>query len=165
MTGSIRQDRTPCAMTVRELARLRTLYERLVHAERWIGAVAGEACARACRKAGSRDATEHSATSAHTFRGLREGARVYCCSHASDEETVVAVLNCATLLCGDLLESGAIEDGSSAALPPPLSDLRGSRLFHELHEDYLNGSWDRLLEIDGIRIELSPECCGERVWS
>lgn len=155
MTGWISQDRTPCAMTVRELAKLRTLYERLLRAERWIGAVAGEACASACRKAGSHDAAERYA--------WREGARVYCCSHASDEETVIAVLNCATLSCRGPLASDAEERGTPAALPPPLSDLRGSRLFRELHEGYLNGNWDRLLEIDGIRIEFSPECCGGRV--
>ncbi|WP_207002122.1 hypothetical protein [Trinickia mobilis] len=152
-------------MNVRELARLRTLYVRLARAERWISAVASQMNPVVCRNGLSSHHTSTSARGVGKVRRVRERVLVYCCSHASDDEAVVAVLNCGQLLRSDPTVSGATEDGTSVSLPPPLSDLRGSRLFRELHEGCLNGNWDRLLEIDGIRIELSSACCWGPTWS
>jgi hypothetical protein len=134
--------RTPSAMTVRELARVRILYEHLARAERWISEVA---------------------SGADNITGTGEPAFVRCYAHTLRDEAVIPVLTCADVLCGNSPASGTTEN-TSLVLPPPLSDLRGCRLFRELHEDRLNGNWDRLLDIDRIRVELSASCW-ETSWS
>jgi hypothetical protein len=134
--------RTPSTMTVRELARLRILYEHLARAERWISEVA---------------------SGADNIQGTGEQVLVYCYAHTLRGEAVIPVLTYADVLCGSLPTSGTTES-TSLVLPPPLSDLRGCRLFRELHEDQLNGNWDWLLDIDRIRVELSASRW-ETSWS
>jgi hypothetical protein len=134
--------RTPSTMTVRELARLRILYEHLARAERWISEVA---------------------SGADNIQGTRERVVVYCYAHTLRDEAAIAVLTYANVLCDNSPASGTTES-ASLVLPPPLSDLRGCRLFRELHEVQLNGNWDRLLDIDRIRVELSASCW-ETSWS
>jgi hypothetical protein len=129
-------------MTVRELARLRVLYNHLARVERWISEVASDA---------------------DNIDGTGERVRVYCYAHTLRDEAVIPGLACANVLCGNSPASGVTEN-TSLVLPPPLSDLRGCRLFRELHEVQLNGNWDRLLDIDRIRVELSASCW-ETSWS
>jgi hypothetical protein len=129
-------------MTVRELARLRILYEHLARAERWISEVA---------------------SGGDNMHGTGERVFVYCYAHRLRDEAAIPVLTCANVLFDDLPASGTTKS-APPVLPPPLSDLRGCRLFRELHEVQLNGNWDRLLDIDRIRVELSASCW-ETSWS
>jgi hypothetical protein len=124
------------AMTVRDLARLRTLNERLERIEQ------GLADLPLTGLLNRRDA--HS-SSVRAF--------VHCSARRTIGERRIARLDGSAFLSGRAKAQSAVT--ARPTLPPPLTDVRACRLFRDLYEAHLHGDWDTMLLIESLHVEIS----------
>ncbi|WP_321787981.1 hypothetical protein [Paraburkholderia sp. J94] len=143
MNASNSHGRSLADLTVRELAGLRLLNERLALAERGI-----------LERAFARTQPEHDVESNND---VNVQAHVICHATASDSATFT-------------LDAHALLDNTHAqcaneALPEPLADMTACRLFNDLRVQHCGGDWTRMLVIDVIRIDLSIVQRRSQTWT
>jgi hypothetical protein len=166
MAGSPSNRRRLADMTVRELARLRLLNDRLQQAEHWIRRRAAR-CLFDYHKAGGLKAVR---LDEQTYEDVEVDATVCCILHEShpnfelDKDNIVAKLDAGLLL----VEKNELREGNWNEVweqePHPLSDMHVCWLFHDLFDHQLKGNWDRMLDIGGVWVEVAMAQQREEYW-
>ena len=166
MVNSKTDKRRLADMTVRELARLRILNDRLQQAEHWIHRRAAR-CLFDYHKAGG---LKVGTVDAHTVEDVEVDATVCCVlpeSHPDfepDKDNIVATLSAGPLL----VEKNELGEGNWNEVwehePHPLSDMRFCWLFHDLFDHQLKGNWDRMLDVGGVWIEVTITQQRDECW-
>jgi hypothetical protein len=138
MSTSNRFDRAPESMSIRELAQLRLLNDRLAEAERWI--------------------LDQIATCADTIENAAVQAHLYCHSRT---HRLIFESGCESLLAMS-------DDGSCTkrfAKAAPLADMPMCSFFVALHR-HLGNDWGALLDVDRVRAHISVASYRDfHVWS
>jgi hypothetical protein len=138
MSTSNRFNRAPDGMTIRELAQLRLLNDRLAEAERWI--------------------REQIATCANTAGNAALQTHLYCHSRT---QRLVFKSGCDSILAMP-------DDGRCAkpyANAAPLADMLMCTFFVALHR-HLGYDWSALLDVDRVRAHICIALCRDfHVWS
>ncbi|SDC86403.1 hypothetical protein [Paraburkholderia lycopersici] len=134
MTVSDCRNRSLADMTVRELAHLRLLNERLLEIEQWI---------REC-------AARISGASIFVFSGVQLRYRFGAGNRGVENRFDVAL---ATLEAGDRFGGASARRGKHR-FAAPLSDVCPSPLFIELHRR-LHGDWGAMLDVGHVHAALS----------
>lgn len=157
MATASRRERKLADMTVRELAQLRLLNDKLTEAEHWVHRRAAR-CLFDYHRSGGLKAAK---LDERTFEDVEVEAIVSCIlseTHPDfrpDEDNVVATLNAGVLL----IENNELDKENWNEVPErephPLSDMHFCWLFHDLFDHRLGGDWNRMLQIDGLEIEVT----------
>jgi hypothetical protein len=169
MNASAPYQRSLADMTVRELAKLHLLKERLARAEEWIRRVSegrisygGNDCVKTLAMAlkddeGALDKVQVQADVYCLSRVLRRGL-------APDGDMIVAKLDRSVLLREGGDDDPYPVNQANRADADLLTNMRVGRMFLELHEHHLNRDWNRMLDIDGLRIEVSTVQYRAECW-
>jgi hypothetical protein len=166
MNGSERNKRRLADMSVRELARLRLLNDKLVQVEHWIHRRAAR-CLFDYHKAGGLKGTK---LDPHVTEDVDVDASVWCVlgethpNYKSDSDNLVATLNAGLLLnTEDVLGQWNWNEVWEHE-PHPLSDMHFCWLFHDLFDHQLKGNWDRMLDIGGLWVEVTMTQQRHEYW-
>ncbi|WP_321950579.1 hypothetical protein [Paraburkholderia bannensis] len=155
MSDSNSSRRTPADMTVRELASLRLLNDRLAKTERWILERALSHLMH-YRRRRTQSVVHTRLQDIATNEDIEVQAQVLCIATCQEEtqEQVIALLDGRVLL-DRRPEHHQDTERHKSPVPHPLADLHPCRLFDELRLKHLADDWSQMLAIDAIRVEFS----------
>jgi hypothetical protein len=151
------RERRLADMTVRELANLRLLNEKLQQAEHWIHR-RGARCLFDYHKSGGLKAGR---LDEQTFEDVEVDATVACVLREThpdfnpNEDNIVAKLNASLLLVAEAELGRGNWNEVRESEPHPLSDMQFCWLFHDLYDHQLKRDWNRMLDVGGLWIEVS----------
>jgi hypothetical protein len=152
--NSTRTNRTLADLTVRELASLRLLNERLAQAERWVLERSLTRSMNSREKMAFAHETEE-------LDQVQAQAKVSCLARGArpgwiaNGDEIVAQLDCSVLFGrAEMTETLVIGQENEAPLNP-LRDMLACRLFRDLRDLQLRGDLERMLAINTIRVEYS----------
>ncbi|CAE6959504.1 hypothetical protein [Paraburkholderia domus] len=170
MNASGPYQRSLADMTVRELAKLYLLNERLTQAEEWIRqllkvgiSIRGKDCIQTHALEFMDDAG-----ALDTFHVQ---ADIYCLSRTQrpspvqEGSTIVAKLNGRGLMREADHDDPCTVSQANRTDADLLTHMRVGRIFRELHDHHLNRDWNRMLDIEGLRVEVSTMQCRLECWS
>ncbi len=155
MSESNSSRRTPADMTVRELASLRLLNDRLAKTERWILERALSHLMH-YRRRRTQSVVHTRLQDIATNEDIEVQAQILCIATRQEEtqEQVIALLDGRVLL-DRRPEHHQDDEQNKVKIPHPLADLHACRLFDELRLKHLADDWSQMLAIDAIRVEFS----------
>jgi hypothetical protein len=167
MANSHNRERRLADMTVRELANLRLLNEKLQQAEHWIHRRAARSLFD-YHKAGGLKAAR---LDEQNFEDVEMDATVCCLLRETHPEfnpngdNIVARLNAGLLLAAEAELGRGNWNEVWESEPHPLSDMHFCWLFHDLFDHQLKGDWNRMLDVGGLWIEVSLIQQREMYWT